>query len=54
LLNHVADEQIAETMRNNTPAEIAWKLVGQALLGGGSDNTTVVVVRIDELEEVNG
>jgi len=51
LLNHVPDEQIAETMLQNTPAGISWKLVGQALLGGGSDNTTVLVVRVDELED---
>ncbi len=49
LLNHVSDDQIAEVMRAHTPSEIAWKLVGMALLGGGSDNTTVMVVRVDEL-----
>ncbi|MBC8063425.1 MAG: serine/threonine-protein phosphatase [Chlorobia bacterium] len=49
LLNHVPDEQIADVMRNYNPSEIAWKLVGMALLGGGSDNTTVMVVRVDEL-----
>lgn len=52
LLNHVGDDQIADVMRNNNPSEMAWKLVGMALLGGGSDNTTVVVVRVDELEEL--
>jgi PPM family protein phosphatase len=52
LLNHVPDQQIEEVMRNNSPSEIAWKLVGMALLGGGSDNTTIVVVRVDELEEL--
>ena len=51
LLNHVSDDQIADVVRSHSPSEIAWKLVGMALLGGGSDNTTVVVVRIDELEE---
>lgn len=49
LLNHVSDDQIAEVMRTHSPSEIAWKLVGMALLGGGSDNTTVMVVRVDEL-----
>ncbi len=52
LLNHVGDDQIAETMRQGPPSEIAWRLVGLALLGGGSDNTTVVVVRVDDLEQV--
>lgn len=51
LLNHVSDDQIAEVMRTHSPSEIAWKLVGMALLGGGSDNTTVVVVRVDELQD---
>lgn len=50
VLNHVSDDQIAEIMRTNDPAETAWKLVGQALLGGGSDNTTVLIVRVDALE----
>lgn len=52
LLNHVSDDRIAESMANGAPSEIAWKLVGQALLGGGSDNTTVVLVRVDELVQV--
>lgn len=51
LLNHVPDDQIADVMRNHSPSEIAWKLVGMALLGGGSDNTTVMVVRVDELQD---
>ena len=52
LLNHVSDEEIAEIMRDAAPSDCAWKLVNQALLGGGSDNTTVVVVRVDELQTV--
>ena len=50
LVNHVEDDAIAEVLRTKTPAEAAWTLVGQALLGGGSDNTTVMVVRIDAVE----
>jgi protein phosphatase len=53
VMNHVADEQIDEIMRSNPPSEVAWKLVGQALLGGGSDNTTVLVVRVDDLEKLD-
>ncbi|MBN9501953.1 MAG: serine/threonine-protein phosphatase [Armatimonadetes bacterium] len=52
LLNHVNDEQISDVMRACAPAEAAWKLVAMALLGGGSDNTTVLIVRIDDLEEI--
>lgn len=50
--NHVSDAQIHETLLSNPPAEAAWKLVSQALIGGGSDNCTVLVVRVDALERV--
>jgi serine/threonine protein phosphatase PrpC len=53
LINHVSDDEISETLRENTPAAAAWKLVGQALQGGGSDNCTVMIVRVDGLEDVN-
>jgi len=52
LVNHVTDEAIAETLNTKAPAEAVWSLVGQALLGGGSDNTTVMVVRVDTVEAV--
>jgi PPM family protein phosphatase len=52
LINHVSDDVIAETLRTNTPSAAAWKLVGQALQGGGSDNTTVLIVRVDDLEQI--
>jgi protein phosphatase len=52
LLNHVSDEQIAEHLRTYCPAEAVWKLVGLALVNGGSDNCTIIVVRVDALEAV--
>ena len=52
LLNHVPDDQIAEVLRSSPPSEACWKLVAMALLGGGSDNTTVLVVRVDGIEDV--
>lgn len=52
LLNHVPDPEIAEILMANAPSEAAWKLVGQALAGGGSDNCTVLIVHIDDLEPV--
>jgi len=52
LLNHVPDDQIAEVLRSSPPSEACWKLVSMALLGGGSDNTTVMVVRVDGLEAI--
>jgi serine/threonine protein phosphatase PrpC len=53
VMNHVTDDRIAEILREGAPSEIAWKLVGEALVGGGSDNTTVMVVRVDELMDVS-
>lgn len=52
LINHVADEAIAETLANYAPSEAAWRLVGHALTGGGSDNCTVLTVRVDEVAPV--
>jgi serine/threonine protein phosphatase PrpC len=39
-------------LRSSPPSEACWKLVSMALLGGGSDNTTVMVVRVDGLEAI--
>ena len=50
LLNHVEDPQIAEILKGFAPADACWRLVGAALQGGGSDNTTVLIVRVDALE----
>lgn len=52
VMNHVSDERIGQILTEGAPSEIAWKLVGEALVGGGSDNTTVMIVRVDEIEEV--
>jgi PPM family protein phosphatase len=49
LINHVSDDTIGEVLRTKAPSEAAWNLVGQALQGGGSDNTTVQIIRIDAL-----
>lgn len=48
LTNHVEDEEIAFQLAKS-PAEATWKLVVAALAGGGSDNCTVMVVRVDEI-----
>lgn len=50
LLNHVEDEAIGDVLRQQAPAEACWRLVSLALQGGGSDNTTVLIVRVDALE----
>lgn len=49
VMNHVSDQEIGGLMQTHHPSELAWKIVGAALQGGGSDNTTVLVVRVDEL-----
>jgi protein phosphatase len=50
LLDHLSDAEIAPVLAGHAPSEAAWKLVGSALQAGGSDNTTVLIVRIDELK----
>lgn len=50
LTNHVSDAQMADILAAHGPSEAVWRLVGLALVGGGSDNCTVMVVRVDALE----
>lgn len=52
LTNHVSDECIGLTLGTHGPSEAAWRLVQAALADGGSDNCTVMVVRVDALEPV--
>lgn len=52
LTNHVTDETLGEVLGSEAPAAAAWKLVGLALQNGGSDNCTVVIVRVDGLEKL--
>ncbi len=52
LTNHVKDSEMLEVLTSMGPSEAAWKLVGKALFDGGSDNCTVMIVRVDELREV--
>lgn len=52
LTNHVSDPEIQSLLENNPPSDAAWKLVGAALVGGGSDNTTCIVTRVDELRSM--
>jgi len=54
VMNHVSDDTLGELLRTKLPAEASWAIVGQALFGGGSDNTTVMIIRVDELEEISG
>jgi protein phosphatase len=52
LINHVEDPVIRQILGEHDPAQAVWKLVGTALQNGGSDNCTVMVVRIDALDPV--
>lgn len=52
VMNHVTDEGIGETVTGRSPADAAWRLVKRAVDAGGSDNTTVLAVRVDALEPV--
>ena len=53
LTNHVDDTEIGRILNSGGPSDAAWKLVGAALVGGGSDNTTCIVVRLDTLKDVS-
>ena len=52
LTGHVEDGEIQRALLEEGPGEAAWGLVGKALVGGGRDNVTVVIVRVDGLEAV--
>ncbi|MCC6404065.1 MAG: serine/threonine-protein phosphatase [Fimbriimonadaceae bacterium] len=52
ITNHVSDPQINEILGAAAPSEAARQLVTSALVGGGSDNATALVVRIDAIEPV--
>lgn len=50
ITNHVTNERIAEILRSEPPSAACWQLVSDALAGGGSDNATAILVRVDALE----
>jgi len=52
LINHVSDQEIADVLGTRGPSEAAWELVGRALVAGGSDNCTVMIVRVDDLAPI--
>ncbi|MBS1705940.1 MAG: serine/threonine-protein phosphatase [Armatimonadetes bacterium] len=52
IMSHVHDAKIHEILAAKTPSEAAWALVAAALQGGGTDNATAMVVRVDRLEAV--
>lgn len=50
--NHVTDEGIQVLLAQHSPSQAALRLVESALAGGGSDNASAIVVRVDRLEAV--
>lgn len=48
--NHVDDDGIMAILAQSSPSQAALKLIESALAGGGSDNASAVVVRVDRLE----
>ncbi|MBN8689508.1 MAG: Stp1/IreP family PP2C-type Ser/Thr phosphatase [Armatimonadetes bacterium] len=53
LTGHVSDAEIHDTLERFGPAESCWQLVSMALAGGGSDNCTVLVTRVDDLQRID-
>lgn len=49
LINHVSDSEIGEYLGKYKLSEAVWRLVGLALVNGGSDNCTILTARVDEL-----
>lgn len=49
---HVPDAQMAEIIRSVGPSQAVWDLVNAALLDGGSDNATAILVHVDALAQV--
>ena len=52
LTNHVSDDELLRELTTTGPSEAGWNLVNAALVDGGSDNTTVLIVRVDSIEPV--
>jgi serine/threonine protein phosphatase PrpC len=50
--NELSDGDMLDLSLSNGPSEAAWKIINDALLAGGRDNATVIVIRIDALNEV--
>lgn len=50
LTNHVPDDWMAQVLREFGPGEATWRLIGKALMEGGSDNCTVLIVRVAKLQ----
>ena len=54
LTNMVSDEEIALILQETTFFDAPGVLVDRALLGGGQDNITVLLMGVESTEETNG
>ncbi|MBV6457130.1 MAG: Protein phosphatase PrpC [Fimbriimonadaceae bacterium] len=52
IVNFVSDPEIAAVLEVESPSGAAWKLVQMALAGGGNDNATALVFRVDDVVSV--
>jgi len=48
--NELPDEALRNLAVDGSPSSAAWRIVNDALLAGGRDNATVIVVRVDSLD----
>lgn len=49
LSNEVTADEMLDAMKNSSPSQAAWDLVNLALERGGSDNCTVLIVKITDI-----
>jgi PPM family protein phosphatase len=49
LSNEVTAEEMRDAMKTSSPSQAAWDLVNLALEHGGSDNTTVLILKITDI-----
>jgi protein phosphatase len=50
--NELPDRSLNRIVEANGPSEAAWRVINDALMAGGRDNATVIIVRVDGLREV--
>lgn len=49
--NELPDDALLDLATSLGPSAAAWRIVNDALLAGGRDNATVIVVRVDSLDQ---
>jgi protein phosphatase len=49
--NELPDKTLHRIVEANGPSEAAWKVINDALMAGGRDNATAIVLRVDGLRD---